>query len=69
MYVAAFGGLQARLQQVVVCCLDGENLVDSRKDSVFVAYNWKHPMKLPSQHFCCTAFDCLSVSAALPIVV
>ena len=36
----AFGGLQAKLQQmkVVVCCLDGENLVGSRKDPVFVAY-------------------------------
>ena len=24
--------------KVVVCCLDGENLVGSRKDPVFVAY-------------------------------
>ena len=31
---AAFEGLQAKLQQmkVIVCCLDGENLVGSRKD-------------------------------------
>ena len=31
---AAFGGLQAKLQQmkVVLCCLDGENVVGSRKD-------------------------------------
>ena len=31
---AAFGGLQAKLQQmkVVLCCLDGENVVDSRED-------------------------------------
>ena len=38
--IAAFEGLQAKLQQmkVVVCCLDGENLVGSRKDPVFVAY-------------------------------
>ena len=37
--IAAFGGLQAKLQQmkVVVCCLDGENLVGSRKDPVYVA--------------------------------
>ena len=35
--IAAFGGLQAKLQQmkVVACCLDGENLVGSRKDPVF----------------------------------
>ena len=25
--------------------------------------NWKCTMKLPSQYFRCTAFDCLSVSA------
>ena len=37
--IAAFGGLQAKLQQikVVVCCLDGENSVGSLKDPVFVA--------------------------------
>ena len=31
---AAFGGLQAKLQQmkVVLCCLDGESVVDSRED-------------------------------------
>ena len=43
-YVAAFGGLQAKQQQmkVVVSCLDGENLVaiGSRKDPVFVAYSY-----------------------------
>ena len=57
-------GLQAKLQQmkVVVCCLDGKNVVGSRKDPVFVA-NWKRMMKLLSQHFRCTVFDCLSVSA------
>ena len=37
--IAAFGGLQAKLQQmkVVVCCLDGENSIGSHKDPVFVA--------------------------------
>ena len=37
--IEAFGGLQAKLQQmkVVLCCLDGENLIDSHKDSVFAA--------------------------------
>ncbi len=41
-YIAAFGGLQAKLQQtkVVVSCLDGENLVGIRKDPVLVAYNF-----------------------------
>ena len=41
-YLAAFGGLQAKLQQtkVVVSCLDGENLVGSRKDPVLVAYSY-----------------------------
>ncbi len=41
-YIAAFGGLQAKLQQtrVVVSCLGGENLVGSRKDPVLVAYNY-----------------------------
>ena len=42
-YKAAFefGGLQAKLQQmkVVVCCLDGENMVGSCKDLVLVAYS------------------------------
>ena len=62
--IAAFGGLLAKLQQMkeVVCCLDGENLVGSRKDPV-LATNRKHTTKLPSQHFRYTAFDCL-VSAA-----
>ena len=38
--IAAFGGLQAKLQQmkVVLCCLDGENLIGSRKDPGFLAY-------------------------------
>ena len=41
-YIAACGGLQAKLQQmkVVVCYLDGENLVGSRKDPVFVVYSY-----------------------------
>ena len=41
-YIAAFGGLQAKLQQtkVVVSCLDDENLVGSRKDPVLVAYSY-----------------------------
>ena len=40
--IAAFGGLQAKLQQmkVVSCCLDGENLVGSRKDPGFLAYSY-----------------------------
>ena len=38
---AAFGGLQAKLQQVkvVLCCLDGENVVGSREDC-FLAYSY-----------------------------
>ena len=41
-YIAAFGSLQAKIQQtkVVVSCLDGENLVDSRKDPILVAYSY-----------------------------
>ena len=40
--IAAFGGLRAKLQQmkVVLCCLDGENVVGSRKDPVLVAYSY-----------------------------
>ena len=40
--IAAFGGLRAKLQQmkVVVCGLDGENLVGSHKDPVFMAYSY-----------------------------
>ncbi len=36
--IAAFGGLQAKPQQmkVVLCCLDGENVVGSCKDPGFV---------------------------------
>ena len=39
---AAFGGLQAKLQQmkVVLCCLDGENVVDSCEDPGFLAYSY-----------------------------
>ena len=39
---AAFGGLQAKLQQmkVVLCCLDGENVVGSRRDPGFLAYSY-----------------------------
>ena len=34
--------LQAKLQQmkVVLCCLDGENVVDSREDPGFLAYSY-----------------------------
>ena len=40
--IAAFGGLQTKLQQmeVLVCCLDSENLVGSRKYPVFVVYSY-----------------------------
>ena len=40
--IVAYGGLQAKLQQmkVVVYCLDGENLVGSRKDPVFVVNSY-----------------------------
>ena len=40
--IAAFGGLRAMLQQmkVVLCCLDGENVVGSRKDPVLVTYSY-----------------------------
>ena len=39
--IAAFGGLQAKLKQMkVVLCLDGENVVGSRKDPVLVAYSY-----------------------------
>ena len=40
--IAAFGGLQAKLQQmkVVLCCLDGKNLVGRRKDPGFLAYSY-----------------------------
>ena len=40
--IAAFGGLQAKLQQmkVVLCCLDGENVVGSRIDPGFLAYSY-----------------------------
>ncbi len=38
----AFEGLQAKLQQmkVVLCCLDGENVVGSREDPGFLAYSY-----------------------------
>ena len=40
--IAAFESLRAKLQQmkVVLCCLDGENVVGSSKDPVFVAYSY-----------------------------
>ena len=40
--IAAFGGLRAKLQQmeVVLCCLDAENVVGSCKDPVMVAYSY-----------------------------
>ena len=40
--IAAFGGLRAKLQQmkVVLCCLDGKNVVGSRKDPVLVTYSY-----------------------------
>ena len=57
--IAAFGGLRAKLQQmkVVLCCLDGESVVGSRKDLFWwrIATNWRRMTKLLSQHFRCTA--------------
>ena len=57
--IAAFGGLQAKLQQmkVVLCCLDGENVVGSLKILLWrlIAANWRRMTKLLSQHFRCTA--------------
>ena len=57
--IAAFEGLQAKLQQmkVVLCCLDGENVVGSRENPGFlaIATNWRRMTKLLSQHFRCTA--------------
>ena len=40
--IAAFGGLWAKLQQmkVVLCCLDGENVVGNRKNPILVAYSY-----------------------------
>ncbi len=40
--IAAFGSLRAKLQQmkVVLCCLDDENVVGSRKDPILVAYSY-----------------------------
>ena len=41
---AAFGGLQAKLHvqqmKVVLCCLDGENVVGSCEDPGFLAYSY-----------------------------
>ena len=39
---AAFGGLRAKLQQmnVVLCCLDGKNVVGIHKDPVLVTYSY-----------------------------
>ena len=40
--IAAFEGLRAKLQQmeVVLCCLDGENVIGSRKNSILVTYSY-----------------------------
>ncbi len=40
--IAAFEGLQAKLQQmkVVLCCLDGENVVGSCENPGFLAYSY-----------------------------
>ena len=40
--IAAFGGLRAKLQQmeVVLCCLDGENVIGSCKNPVLVTYSY-----------------------------
>ena len=40
--IAAFEGLQAKLQQMKVglCCLDGENVVGSRENPGFLAYSY-----------------------------
>ena len=66
--IAAFGGLQAKLQQmkVVLCCLDGENVVGSLKILFWrrIATNWRRMTKLLSQHFRCTA---LGISLALQL--
>ncbi len=39
---SSVGGLQAKLQQmkVVLCCLDGKNVVGSHEDSGFLAYSY-----------------------------
>ena len=41
-FIAAFESLRDKLQQmkVVVCCLDGENVLGSRKESVFATYSY-----------------------------
>ena len=41
--IAAFGDLRTKLQQmkVVLCCLDGEHVVGSRKDPVLVTYSYE----------------------------
>ena len=43
--------------KVVLCCLDGENVVGSCKHLVpwHIATNWRRMTKLLSQHFRCTA--------------
>ena len=48
---------QVQQMKVVLCCLDGENVVDSREDpgSWHIATNWRRMTKLLSQHFRCTA--------------
>ena len=40
--------------KVVVCCIDGKNLVGSHKSLWHIATNRKRMTKLPSQHYCCT---------------
>ncbi len=48
--------------KVVVCCLDGENLVGSHKAPWRIATKWKRTTKLLRQYFRCIAFGYLSVS-------
>ena len=68
--IAAFGGLQAKLQQmkVVLCCLDGENVVGIRIKilvSWHIATNWRRMTKLLSQHLRCTALGIVSLALQL----
>ena len=60
-YIAAFGGLQAKLQQmkVVLCCLDGENVVGSRKDPVLVAYRHDETAESALLLYCVVSTGCL----------
>ena len=57
-YIAAFGGLQAELQQrkAVVCCLHGKKTWKAAVKILFswrVATNWKRMTKVLSQHLGC----------------